>query len=96
MRLLDHGEQCCQISSLSMSTLRGETGDNGMGRIMKLISVLAFASLTTVACGKRGALEAPGASENGPAVEQRSTGKSVATKEGNGDNRSFILDGLIK
>lgn len=79
-----------------MLALKDGTGDDGMGRILKLISVLAFASLTTVACGKRGALDAPGASENGPAVEQRTNGKSVAAKEGNGDNRSFILDGLIK
>jgi len=67
-----------------------------MGRILKLISVLAFASLTTVACGKRGALDAPGASENGPAIQQRADNKSVAKKESDKDDRSFVLDGLIK
>lgn len=60
-----------------------------MGRSLKLIAILAFASLAVAACGKRGALDAPGATEPVP-VEKSSGGKKVEP------HRDFILDGMLR
>ncbi len=59
-----------------------------MGRSLKLIAILAFATLAVAACGKRGALEAPAASS-----DAEDTGPAKAKK---GEHRPFILDGLLR
>lgn len=62
-----------------------------MGRSLKLIAILAFASLAVTACGKRGALEAPAASAEETGAKDVGSGK--AKKE---EHRPFILDGLLR
>ncbi len=61
-----------------------------MGRSLKLIAILAFASLAVAACGKRGALEAPAA--NGEMKADGADAGKAKTKE----HRPFILDGLLR
>jgi predicted small lipoprotein YifL len=62
-----------------------------MGRSLKLIAILAFATLAVTACGKRGALEAPGATED---VQQQPQKKADAKKPE--PHRDFILDGMLR
>ena len=62
-----------------------------MGRSLKLIAVLVFASLALTACGKRGALEPPGVADSDAPKEHQGD-----TKKQNEEHRSFILDGLLR
>jgi predicted small lipoprotein YifL len=60
-----------------------------MNRSLKTIAVLIFTTLALTACGKRGALEAPGIAEDG----DKSVKSSSAKKE---KHRDFVLDGLLR
>jgi len=62
-----------------------------MVRSLKLIAILAFASLAVTACGKRGALEAPGAT-----AEDTSAKGTAPAKAKQEEHRGFILDGLLR
>jgi predicted small lipoprotein YifL len=68
---------------------KGETGDL-MSRSLKLITILAFATLAVSACGKRGALEAP------PSEDGKTSSSSVQPKANEKPHRPFVLDGLLR
>ena len=59
-----------------------------MSRSLKLITILAFATLAVSACGKRGVLEAP------PSEDGKTT--SVQPKANEKPHRPFVLDGLLR
>lgn len=63
-----------------------------MGRSLKLIAILAFASLAVSACGKRGSLDAPGATED---VQTEQQPKKAEAKKPE-PHREFILDGMLR
>jgi predicted small lipoprotein YifL len=63
-----------------------------MGRSLKIIAILAFASLAVTACGKRGALDTPGATEGEESGKQP---KSAEAKKP-APHREFILDGMLR
>ena len=58
-----------------------------MSRSLKIVTILALATLAVAACGKRGALEPP-PSEQKPA--------SVQPKTDEAPHKPFILDGLLR
>ena len=66
-----------------------------MGRSLRLIAILAFASLAVTACGKRGALEPPGVAEGTPKASSNSASKEKKTED-EGEHRGFILDPLLR
>ena len=57
-----------------------------MSRSLKLVAILACATLALTACGKRGALEPP-ASDNGASVQPKPKEKP---------HKDFVLDGLLR
>jgi predicted small lipoprotein YifL len=59
-----------------------------MSRSLKLMTILAFATLAVSACGKRGALDAP------PSGEPKSS--SVQPKPNEKPHRPFVMDGLLR
>lgn len=63
-----------------------------MSRSLRLVTILAFATLAVAACGKRGALEPPPVSDEGSA---KHNSKSEA-KAGPKEHKPFILDGLLR
>ena len=58
-----------------------------MSRSLKLVAILACATLAVTACGKRGALEAPASSDNGASVQPKPKEKP---------HKDFVLDGLLR
>lgn len=58
-----------------------------MSRSLKLMTVLAFATLAVAACGKRGALEVPASQDNAPSVHPKPDEKP---------HRPFVLDRLLQ
>ena len=62
-----------------------------MGRSLKLIVILALASLAVTACGKRGALEAPGVTDE-EGHKKKHADKAKQPEE----YRPFVLDGLLR
>lgn len=74
-----------QISPLKTGT-RGETGD--LMRRSLTIALMLSVSLALAACGKRGVLEAPPASDAGE--------KSVEPKSNEKPHRGFVLDPLLR
>lgn len=63
-----------------------------MGRSLKLIAILAFATLAVTACGKRGALDAPGATEDVQSEQQPKKNAEAKPEQ----HRGFILDGMLR
>ena len=59
-----------------------------MSRSLRLITILACATLAVSACGKRGALEAP------PSEEGKSSSVQPNPKEK--PHRPFVLDNLLR
>jgi predicted small lipoprotein YifL len=88
---------------LSNSGAKGETGDL-MSRNLKLITILACATLALSACGKRGALEPPPEENGESAPRVKHSGGTKKDKEGYVHSRSsaenghrpFVLDGLLR
>ena len=74
-----------------------------MSRSLKLITILACATLAVSACGKRGALEPPPGDGGKPVASSKpySTKKDeegyVHSKASTGtEHRPFVLDGLLR
>ena len=73
-----------------------------MSRSLKLITILACATLALSACGKRGALEPPPGDNGEPATRVKHSGGTKKDKEGyvhsrsSGEHRPFVLDGLLR
>jgi predicted small lipoprotein YifL len=78
-----------------------------MSRSLKLVTVLACATLAVAACGKRGALEPPASEDGKPAGHaKKHPGDAKTTKDKEGyvharpadetEHRPFVLDGLLR
>jgi predicted small lipoprotein YifL len=83
---------------LSNSGAKGETGDL-MSRSLKLITILACATLAVSACGKRGALEPPPSDDNGQLKHSNGTKKDkdgYVHSKSTGEHRPFVLDSLLR
>lgn len=59
-----------------------------MGRSLKLIAILAFASLALTACGKRGPLDTPGSRDE--------DGHKIKQEKKQEEYRPFVLDSLLR
>ncbi len=75
-----------------------------MSRSLKLITVLACATLAVSACGKRGVLEPPPGDDGKPVAGSKHPGKTKKDKDGyvhskastDTEHRPFVLDSLLR
>jgi predicted small lipoprotein YifL len=82
-----------------------------MCRSLKILMILAFATLTVAACGKKGLLESPVAEQGKSSSEKKKEAKAAELKRKKNtldptdaarpkveeaEHRPFVLDGLLR
>ena len=68
-----------------------------MASIIRIVAVLALVCVGLTACGKKGTLESPEMADEKPATSDASGDKDASARKARpADNRSFILDPLLR